>query len=54
MKMLKRTAKCQWLTPVVLATQKAEIRIAVRSQPWKIVHEALSQKPLHKKIGLVG
>jgi hypothetical protein len=32
-------------TPVILATQKAEIRrITVRSQPRQIVHETLSQK----------
>jgi hypothetical protein len=43
-------AGCWWLTPVILATQEAEIRrIAVRSQPWQIVHEALSRKTLHKK-----
>jgi hypothetical protein len=42
----------QWLTPVILATQEAEIkRIAVRSQPEQIVHEILSQKKtLHKKV----
>jgi hypothetical protein len=35
----------QWLTPVILATQEAEIRrIGVRSQPWLIVHETLSRK----------
>jgi cytochrome c-type biogenesis protein CcmH/NrfF len=34
-----------WLTPVILATQEAEIRrIAVRRQPRK----TLSQKTLHK------
>jgi hypothetical protein len=27
-------ARCQWLTPIILATQKAEIRgIMVRSKP---------------------
>jgi hypothetical protein len=35
----------QWLTPILLATQKAAIRrIAVQSQPGQIVHETLSQK----------
>jgi hypothetical protein len=47
----------RWLTPVILATQKAEIRrIAVQSQPGHIVLKILSQKSLHthtKKIGLV-
>jgi hypothetical protein len=37
-------AKHWWLTPIILATQKAEMRITVQSQPWQIVHETLSQK----------
>jgi hypothetical protein len=42
-------AGCQWLTPVILATQERDIsRIAVQSQPEQIVHETLSQKTLHK------
>jgi hypothetical protein len=47
-------ARHWWLTPVILATQEAEIRrIEVRSQPRQIVQEILSQKkPLAKK-GLV-
>jgi hypothetical protein len=37
------------LTPVILATQEAEIRrMVVRSQPGQIVCEILSQKTLHK------
>jgi hypothetical protein len=42
-----------WLTPIIQATQEAEIRrIMVQSQPWQIVCETLSQKIHHKK-GLV-
>jgi hypothetical protein len=42
-----------WLTPVILATQEAEIsRIAVRSQPGQIVCKTLSQKnPSEKMAG---
>jgi hypothetical protein len=42
-----------WLTPVILATQEAEIRrITVRSQVRQIVHETLSQKsPSQKRAG---
>jgi hypothetical protein len=40
---LERKAGHQWLTSVILATQKAEIRrITVQSQPRQIVHETLS------------
>jgi hypothetical protein len=36
-------AKCRWLMPVILATQKAEIRrIMVHSQSGEIVRETLS------------
>jgi hypothetical protein len=39
--------------PVILATQEAEIRrIAVQSQPGKIVGDPISKKPI-TKIGLV-
>jgi hypothetical protein len=38
-------ARHWWLTPVILATQEAEIsRIVVQSQLGQIVHETLSQK----------
>jgi hypothetical protein len=43
-----------WLTPIILATQEAEIRrIAVQSQPGQRVHGILSQKKKHHKKGLV-
>jgi hypothetical protein len=39
----------QWLTPIILVTQKAEIRrITVQSQAGQIVLKTLSQKNLHK------
>jgi hypothetical protein len=40
-------ARPWWLTPVILATQQAEIRgITVQSQPRQIVPKTLSQKGL--------
>jgi hypothetical protein len=42
-------ARHQWLTPVVLATQEAEIRrTEVQSQPEQIDCETLFQNTLHK------
>jgi hypothetical protein len=48
-----RYVRSQWLTPVILATQEAEIRRnVVRSQPGKVVHKTLSQKnPSQKRAG---
>jgi hypothetical protein len=47
-------ARCQWLTPVILATQEAEIRrITVQKQPRKTVCKTLSHKKPFTKIGLV-
>jgi hypothetical protein len=49
----KKPAGCWWLTPVILATQKAEIRrIMFQSHPGQIVHKTYLEKPL-QRIGLV-
>jgi hypothetical protein len=47
----EREARYQWLTPVIPATQEAEIRrIKVWSQPGQIVRKTLSRKnPSQKK-----
>jgi hypothetical protein len=43
-------ARCQWLTPIILATWEAEIRkITARSHPGQIVLKTLSQKYLTQK-----
>jgi hypothetical protein len=46
---------CWWLTPVILATQEAEIRrIVIQSHPGEIVHETLSRKNPSQKNGAGG
>jgi hypothetical protein len=40
-----RPSRHQWLIPIILATQKTQIkRIGVQSRHWEIVHKTLSQK----------
>jgi hypothetical protein len=48
-----KEARCCWLTPVILATQEAEIRrIVIQSQSRQIVHKTLSRKnPSQKRVG---
>jgi hypothetical protein len=46
---LEILAWCWWLTPIILAIQKAAIRrVKVGRQRAKKVHETLSRKLLHK------
>jgi hypothetical protein len=41
----KDQVRCQWLTPIILATQEAEIqRIMVQSQPGQIVPKTPNTK----------
>jgi hypothetical protein len=48
--MIKARAGCQWLIPVILATQEAEIkRITAQGQPRQIVWKTLYQNTQHKK-----
>jgi hypothetical protein len=45
-------ARGQWFTPIILATQEAEIRrTAVQSQPRQVIHETLSGKKSFIKKG---
>jgi hypothetical protein len=45
-------ARHQYITPVILATQEAEVRrIMVQSQAGQIVHETVSQQNLLQKMG---
>jgi hypothetical protein len=47
----EKAARHWWLTPVILATQKADIRrIMIRSQLRKKVCKILSRKTLHKNM----
>jgi hypothetical protein len=48
--MFKIIVRCQWFTPVFLATQEAEIRkIEIQSHPRQTLHETLSLKYLTQK-----
>jgi hypothetical protein len=46
----EKNSRCQWLTPIILDTQEAEIRrIKVRSQPGQIVlQEPILKNPSQK------
>jgi hypothetical protein len=45
------SARCWWFTPLILATQKAEIRrIMVQNQPRQTVLKTCLDKTHHKKV----
>jgi hypothetical protein len=47
--MKMKLARCQWLTSIILATQKTEnTRLMVQSQPGQIACKTL-EKPHHKR-----
>jgi hypothetical protein len=47
-------AGCQWLMPVIPATQEADIRISVPSQLWEnSLRDPISKNPSRNKKGLV-
>jgi hypothetical protein len=50
---MKNTARCQWLTPIILVTQEAEIkRISVQSQLRQTVpRDPISKIPNTKRAG---
>jgi hypothetical protein len=49
-----KQARCQWLIPVILVIQEAEIRrIVVQGQLGQTVHETLSPKNPLQETGLV-
>jgi hypothetical protein len=54
LKMAQKQARRWWCTPVIPATQEAEIRrIVVQSQSGQVALETLSQKKKITKAGLV-
>jgi hypothetical protein len=46
----RQRTRHQWLTPVILSSQEAEIRtIVIQSQPWQTVHETYLENIQHTK-----